>query len=449
VAYLAVLCAATGTFAQYAIIDVTIYVSKKLCQMVESAMHKAASSPPTEQAASKASQGWERWQQVNTACFNVGGVLCIDGGTGSEVQREAEKLGSKDEAVNSEGWSCVQWKTHPDVLRGVHLSYLRSGANLVISNSYATNRHIMKAAGYEELTCQATLRAVGLACEARNAFDEEEGAQVLPNLVAGSMSCHPPGMAHGANMNDGKWPAPEIEAEGYFEQARLTLDGGADVIFVEMVWEWKEHGINAVRGACASGLPVIVCFTVFNAPSCEDAMPQLHDGSLVEEVAEELSTGVGWSNVVGICIHHTKLPLVLPCLEAIRRGGWKGVVGAYPDHGTFEMPHWRFEPLEANKILDYISDWVDKTNCQMVGGCCGIGPETIGLVSNWCQKFNAGKGCACLPPPCQPCADPTPRITVPEVAAATHKPPSESSEEQKHQEAKKSSDVLVIDNRET
>eukprot|EP00930_Biecheleria_cincta_P046374 TRINITY_DN31986_c0_g1_i1.p1 TRINITY_DN31986_c0_g1~~TRINITY_DN31986_c0_g1_i1.p1 ORF type:complete len:1485 (-),score=283.50 TRINITY_DN31986_c0_g1_i1:151-4404(-) len=452
VAYLAVWAAAAGSFCQFCIINGAIYLSKKLTQMVELAMHKAASSPHTEQEESKSSQGWERWKQVNTVCFNVGGVLCIDGGTGSEVQREAEKLGSKDEAVNSDGWSCVQWKTHPDVLRGVHLSYLRSGAHLVISNSYATNRHIMKAAGYEELTCQATLRAVGLACEARNAFDEEEGLRPLPNLVAGSMSCHPPGMAHGANMDDGKWPAPEIEAEGYVEQARLVRDAGADVIFVEMVWEWKAHGIKAVRGACASGLPVIVCFTVFNAPSCEDNMPQLHDGTLVEEIAEELSTGAGWSNVVGICVHHTKLPLVLPCLEAIRRGGWKGVVGAYPDHGTFEMPHWRFEPLEANKILDYISQWVETANCQMVGGCCGIGPETIGLVSKWCQKFNAGKGCACSPPNCEPCADPIPSCEAQEVTAsvdkeAKHKQSSESSGEQKHEEAKKSSDVLVIDKR--
>jgi len=334
----------------------------------------------------------KRWHQQYSECFKAGGVLCLDGGTGSEVERVATQLKPGDEAVNAAGWSCVQWKTHPDILRGVHLKYLQSGAKLVIANSYATNRHIMKGAGYEHLTRQATLAAVRLAREARDAHMAEAGpSDDSPSLVAGSMSCHPPGMAHGANMNDGQWPEPAVEKKGYEEQARLLKEAGADVIFIEMVWDWKKHGVLAVKSAASVGLPVVISFTVFDAKSCDEGMPQLHDGTFLEDAAGELSSGEGWENVVALAIHHTKLPLVLPCLNAMGAGGWKGLLGAYPDHGTFEMPHWRFEPLEADKILDYVSQWVEQTNCQMVGGCCGIGPETIEKMGKWCSSYNKKK----------------------------------------------------------
>jgi 5-methyltetrahydrofolate--homocysteine methyltransferase len=389
--YAALYAGTVGRICQMCLVN----LSSQLQNTVSFAL---ASSRRTDAALQKQQeQAHQGWNQLRTRCFDHGGVLCIDGGTGSEVQREAEKLGH-DEAVNSAGWSCVQWKTHPDVLKGVHASYFRSGANLVIANSYATNRHIMKAAGYEDLTCEGTTCCVCLASEARDAFAEgscwesSTCASSIPNLVAGSMSCHPPGMAHGANMDMGKWPEPKVENEGYLEQARLLRDAGADVIFVEMVWEWKEHGRRAVRAAVASGMPVVVCLAIFNEKSCEEEMPQLHDGTLVEEVARELASGDVWTNVVGICVHHTNLPLILPCLMAMRRGGWEGVIGAYPDHGTFKMPHWCFEQLEADKIVTYISEWVAKARCQIVGGCCGIGPETISVLSAWCEKFNASKG---------------------------------------------------------
>jgi len=76
------------------------------------------------------------------ASFSIAALRCCTPfSRKQEVERAAAAQG-EGEAVHPEGWSCVQWLTHPDTLRGVHLSYLRSGASVVIANSYATNRHI-------------------------------------------------------------------------------------------------------------------------------------------------------------------------------------------------------------------------------------------------------------------------------------------------------------------
>merc|ERR1719401_1307654 len=120
------------------------------------------------------------------------------------------------------------------------------------------------------------------------------------------MSCHPPGMAHGASMDMGKWPEPEVEEEGYREQAQILKKAGADIIFVEMVWHWERHGMLAVKAADSVGLPVAVCLAVFDRESCSGDMPLLSDGTLVEDVAKSIANGL-FNHVECICIHHTKL----------------------------------------------------------------------------------------------------------------------------------------------
>ena len=75
----------------------------------------------------------------------------------------------------------VQWKTHPRVLRNVHLKYLRSGSELIIANTYATNRHVMAGAGFEDLTIGGTRKAIQLALEAREVFLTESKIGGLKN----------------------------------------------------------------------------------------------------------------------------------------------------------------------------------------------------------------------------------------------------------------------------
>jgi S-methylmethionine-dependent homocysteine/selenocysteine methylase len=339
---------------------------------------KSALAPPTNAIA------WQRWRTLRKERCDLGKVICIDGGVGTEVERQT----AAEDAVHPEGWSCMQWRTHAHVLYNVHRGYLEAGAEIIIANTYATNRHVMKAAGHEDLTQQANLEAVHLANQARLDFLANKPKVKITPLVAGSISCHPPGMAHGASMDKGQWPNPDTECAGYTEQAMLLRLGGVDLIFVEMVWDWS-HGLLAVQGASSAGLPIAVCLSVFDESGSSAGMPRLSDGTSVQEVARQLSGGcaVG-TNIEAIFVHHTKLHLVLPCLKAIRAGGWHGPVGCYPDHGTFKMPHWCFDSLEANTFLSHVADWKKNADCTIFGGCCGIGPETICCLSKWCDKEN-------------------------------------------------------------
>ena len=75
---------------------------------------------------------------------------------------------------------------HPDVCEAVHADYFGLGAEVVITNTYASNRMILEAAGYGDETGQTNT----VACERAIAARASSGTD--DSLVVGSISCHQP-----------------------------------------------------------------------------------------------------------------------------------------------------------------------------------------------------------------------------------------------------------------
>ena len=106
----------------------------------------------------------------------AGDVIVLDGATGTEVAR----LGAE---MNPAAWCAVANRTHPDTVRRVHESYLEAGADVIITNTFATCRHVLDGAGLGDETVAINRRAVELAREARDRVSPDR-----PVAVAGSMS---------------------------------------------------------------------------------------------------------------------------------------------------------------------------------------------------------------------------------------------------------------------
>lgn len=75
----------------------------------------------------------------------AGEILLMDGGTGSELQRRGvnTQKAIADNQGNIQGiypWRATANLDAPEVVKQVHADYLRVGANLIISNSFWTNR---------------------------------------------------------------------------------------------------------------------------------------------------------------------------------------------------------------------------------------------------------------------------------------------------------------------
>ena len=59
----------------------------------------------------------------------------------------------------------------------------------------------------------------------------------------------------------------------------------------------------------------------------------------------------------------------------------KGIVGAYPNNGYFEKPHWKLiNDISPSKYLEEAKNWISN-GAQIIGGCCGVGPDKISAIS--------------------------------------------------------------------
>src|SRR5262249_37573379 len=110
------------------------------------------------------------------ARLEAGKLIILDGATGTELQRRG---------VPKHGfaWSAAAPDTHPQRGRAGHADYIRAGADVIITTSSATGRHVLERAGLGDRVRALNQRAVTLAQAAR-----ENAATGRPVAIAGSIS---------------------------------------------------------------------------------------------------------------------------------------------------------------------------------------------------------------------------------------------------------------------
>jgi S-methylmethionine-dependent homocysteine/selenocysteine methylase len=288
------------------------------------------------------------------ARLDGGGVIIVDGATGTELQLRGVPM-------HGFAWSAAALDTHPGVVRAVHEDYIRAGADVIITNSFSTARHVLEPAGLSDRVTELNRRAVDLARAAR-----ENVAAGRPVAIAGSISSFRVSVTR-----------PEGLEASYREQAEVLAGAGVDLIALEMMGN-VDQAAPAIRSALATGLPVWVGFS---CRAAEDGALEFLDGSpfsegLTQSLALLAHLPPGGAAVM---VMHTLTEETAPALEAVRRH-WSGPTGAYAHAGTWVDPDWRFENMISPE--DYLAaarQWV-AMGAQIIGGCCGIGPEHIRLL---------------------------------------------------------------------
>ena len=74
-----------------------------------------------------------------------GGVIVLDGATGTEIER----LGGEMDSV---AWCAVANMNYPEKVQQVHEAYMRAGADVITTNTFATCRHVLAGTGLDNDT---------------------------------------------------------------------------------------------------------------------------------------------------------------------------------------------------------------------------------------------------------------------------------------------------------
>lgn len=270
--------------------------------------------------------------------------IMIDGATGTEIERRGVRMVEN-------GWNGGGALTDPEIVRAVHEEYIRTGAEVIISNTFSTSRHVLEDAGLAEHFDLLNRRGVELAIEARDQMNTPDV------LVAGGIT--------GVTFTDRHPPAVE-QARNFADQAAIMAKAGADLLMLEMMID-VERTLIILDAAQGTGLPI---WLGFSARPDKHGTVRLNAGPTLQEGLDAIAD----RNVPLINIMHTEVEDVDACLDVLQQN-WSGPIGVYAHSGDFVPPNWIFDgTITPAEYTAYAQGWLAR-GVQVIGGCCGVGSE--------------------------------------------------------------------------
>jgi homocysteine S-methyltransferase len=298
-----------------------------------------------------------------------GEVVIMDGGTGTGLQAMGVPM-------DGDAWGGVANLTHLEVVQRLHAAYLAAGAQILITNTFATGPGPLAAAGYGDRFAEANRNAAAAATQARSASGDDDV------LVAGSLSRD---VANGLAGTGVPFDVSDDAAalrDGYRRQAEVLAEAGVDLLVLEMMGS-RTHLEPAVAAATETGLPVWVGLSIVRAA---DGQAETIDGEDALALIESLPAGP----IDAVFVMHSDVDVVPASLAAVR-GVWSGTIGAYPHVGDWEPPNWVFREIAPADFARRAREWA-AAGATIVGGCCGTGPEHIAALTTAFARSPRGSG---------------------------------------------------------
>ena len=280
-------------------------------------------------------------------------LTLLDGGMGQELVARAGKA--------TDLWSVQALLDTPDMVRAVHDSFFKAGADVATTNSYGILPDRLAPKDLTDRLPELMELACRLACEARDA----QGT----GLVAGGLG------PQGFSYQPDKAPAAEQAAEVYACCARLQAPF-VDLHILETMSS-IDQARGGLMGAGVTGKPVWLALSVDDKDGTK-----LRSGEALSDIAG-LLVQYQPDAVLLNCSLPEAIDVALPVLAAMghRFGAYaNGFTGIAP---TFDHIGATVDVLQARTDLgpvaygDFADGWVQQ-GATIVGGCCEIGPAHIG-----------------------------------------------------------------------
>lgn len=318
-------------------------------------------------------------------------ILVLDGAMGSMIQRyklsEDDFRGErfKDHPQDLKGNNDLLNITKPEVIKEIHRAYLESGADIIETNTFSANAISQADYKLEHLAYEMNFEAAKIAKEVADEFTIKNPDK--PRFVAGALGPTNRTASLSPDVNDPGYRAVTFDklAKAYGEQARGLIDGGADILLVETIFDTlnAKAAIYAIQEYCDEknlNIPIMI------------------SGTIVDQSGRTLSgqtTEAFW-----ISISHTKNLLSVglncalgarqmrPFIEELSRIA-PVFISVYPNAG---LPNEMGEYDEtAEAMAEVLNEFGESGFFNIVGGCCGTTPEHIKAIAKTAQKIKPRK----------------------------------------------------------
>jgi len=307
-------------------------------------------------------------------------ILVLDGAMGTMIQRhglsEEDYRGARfsDWPSDVKGNNDLLTLTQPDIIRGIHRQYLEAGADVLETNTFNANKISMLDYGMEELAYELNVEAARLAraeADAMTAITPDR-----PRYVAGALGPTNRTASISPDVNDPGTRNVEFDqlVDAYLEAARGLVDGGADLLVIETVFDT----LNAKAA-------IFAVETLFEEH--ERRWPVIISGTITDASGRTLSgqvTEAFWNSVR----HARPLAVGLNCaLGADEMRPYVAelsrvadtFVSCYPNAG---LPNAFGEYDETpEQMAKIVGAFATDGLVNFLGGCCGTSPEHIAAIA--------------------------------------------------------------------
>ena len=292
-------------------------------------------------------------------------VLIFDGAMGTSLQvmnLTSEDFGGETYA----GCNDYLVITKPDAVARVHKSFLEAGADVLETNTFRSNRLTLADFDLADRVVEINETAAALARRLADEFSTEE----QPRFVAGSIG--PTGKLISADDPDLSDIAFDELVDVFREQAVGLIRGGVDLLLIETSQDILEvkaaiHGLERAFEETGERLPIQAQVTL----DTSGRMLLGTDITAALAILEQLPIDViGLNCSTGP--EHMRQPIQYLGEHATLP------VSCIPNAGLpMNVDGEAVYPLKADPFAEALTEFVEKYNISVVGGCCGTGPDHI------------------------------------------------------------------------
>jgi 5-methyltetrahydrofolate--homocysteine methyltransferase len=317
-------------------------------------------------------------------------ILILDGAMGTMIQQynlsEDDYRGDlfKNQTKPQKGNNDLLSLTKPEIIKEIHRQYLESGADIISTNSFNANRISMGDYGMESMVYEMNLKA---AQNAINTIREFEGGRTKRvHFVAGSMGPTNRTASMSSDVNDPGARSVTFDdlADAYSEQARGLIDGGADLLLIETVFDVLNckaalFAIDSVFEEKKLRIPVMVSGTI------TDASGRTLTGQTLEAFLISVSHFPLFSIGLNCALGAEQLRPFIEELSAKT----EFYVSAHPNAG---LPNQFGEyDQSAEQMASIAEGYIKEGWVNIIGGCCGTTPAHIKKIAEASKKYKPRK----------------------------------------------------------
>jgi 5-methyltetrahydrofolate--homocysteine methyltransferase len=268
--------------------------------------------------------------------------------------------------------------TQPSIIGAIHAAYLEAGADIIETNTFNSTRISMADYGMEARAYELNLEGARLARNAADSFEARDRSR--PRYVAGALGPTNRTASLSPDVNNPGLRTIDFDqlASAYEEAANGLLDGGADLLLVETIFDTLNckaalFAIEEVFERRGDRVPVLISGTI------TDASGRTLSGQTTEafwnSVAHARPLSVGLNCALGAAAlrpYVQELSRVAPVyITTHPNAGLPNEFGQYDD--------------SPEHMADVLGEFAAHGLLNIVGGCCGTTPAHIAAIAGAVQ----------------------------------------------------------------